>query len=58
MPVMFIPDAVGLLDSWPVLRPICLPVIFITAATTILVMAVTGQVTQRIIRKKHKKEEA
>ena len=58
MPVMFIPAAVGLLDSWPVLRPICLPVIFITAATTILVMAVTCQVTQRIIRKKHKKEEA
>ncbi len=56
MPVMFIPAAAGLLDSWPVLQPIWLPVIFITVLTTILVMAVTGQVTQHIRRKENKKE--
>lgn len=55
MPVMFLPAAVGLLEAWPSLRPICIPVIFITVITTIVVMAVTGQVTQYLIRKKNHK---
>ncbi len=57
MPVMFIPAAVGLLDAWPVLKPVCLPVIAITVITTVIVMAVTGQVTQRMIRHKPRKKE-
>lgn len=56
MPVMFIPAAVGLLDSWPSLRPIWLPVILITVITTVIVMAVTGRVTQHLIRKGGKDE--
>lgn len=55
MPVMFIPAAVGLLDAWPALQPVWLPVILITIITTVLVMAVTGRVTQYIIRKGRKK---
>lgn len=50
MPLMFIPAAVGLLESWGVLKPICIPVIGITLVTTIIVMAVTGRVTQFVIR--------
>ncbi len=50
MPVMFIPAAVGLLDSWPSLRPVWLPVILITLLTTVIVMAATGLVTQLLIR--------
>lgn len=57
MPVMFIPAAVGLLDSWPALQPIWAPVLLITVLTTILVMAVTGLVTQYIIRKEQAKNE-
>ena len=59
MPVMFIPAAVGLLDAWPSLRPVWLPVILITVITTVIVMAVTGRVTQHIIRRsnKHRKYE-
>lgn len=59
MPLMFIPAAVGLLDSWNVLKPIWLPVVAITLITTVLVMAVTGRVTQFVIRqnKKGKKNE-
>ena len=53
MPVMFIPAAVGLLDAWPVLKPVCLPVILIT---TVIVMAVTGQVTQRMILRRPRKK--
>ena len=57
MPLMFIPAAVGLLDSWSVLRPTIVPVIVITVLTTIIVMVVTGRVTQNVIRKGREKEE-
>ncbi len=46
MPVMFIPAAVGIIDSWDVLRPVLLPVVLITVLTTVLVMIVTGRITQ------------
>lgn len=51
MPVMFIPAAAGLLDSWSSLRSVWLPVIMITLITTVIVMAVTGQVTQKMIQR-------
>ena len=51
MPVMFIPAAVGLLDSWPFLRSLWLPVILIALLTTVIVMAVTGLVSQLLIRR-------
>ena len=57
MPVMFIPAGAGLLESWGVLQPIWLPVCIITVATTVIVMAVTGRVTQAIIRAEKKKKE-
>lgn len=58
MPVMFIPAGVGLMDSWGVLKPVFLPVIVITFLTTVIVMAVTGLVTQKIIRKERRKNES
>ncbi len=54
MPVMFIPAGVGLMESWSSLQPVWLPVILITIVTTILVMAVTGRVTQAMIGKEKK----
>lgn len=50
MPVMFIPAAVGLLESWGVLKPMLIPLLIIVPVTTILVMAVSGKVTQFMIR--------
>ena len=50
MPVMFIPAAVGLLDSWSALRPILLSVAAITVVSTVVVMVISGKVTQKIIR--------
>ena len=50
MPIMFIPAGVGLLDSWQALKSICLPVIFIIVVSTVVVMAVSGRVTQFILR--------
>lgn len=46
MPVMFIPAAVGLLDAWVDLKPVLIPVAVITVLTTVIVMAVTGRLTQ------------
>ena len=54
MPVMFIPAGVGLMESWSSLQPVWLPVILITILTTVLVMAVTGKVTQAMIGKEKK----
>ncbi len=56
MPVMFIPAAVGLLDAWPVLRPVLMPVIVIMCLTTVIVMAVTGRVTQALMGRKGRGE--
>lgn len=50
MPVMFIPAGVGLLNSWEALEPILVPVLAITVLTTVIVMVVTGHVTQFVIR--------
>ena len=56
MPLMFIPGAVGLLESWGVLRPIWAPVLAITVVTTVAVMAATGRITPGIVRMGQKKE--
>lgn len=57
MPVMFIPAAVGLLESWSVVKTEWLPYLTITTVTTVVVMAVSGRVTQGVIRRKRRKEE-
>ena len=50
MPVMFIPAAVELIDSWNVLQPILAQVVVITVVSTVVVMAVSGRMTQTVIR--------
>lgn len=54
MPILFVPAGVGLLESWDVLRPILLQVIVILVVSTVLVMGVSGLVTQKIILRKKK----
>ena len=56
MPVMFIPAGVGLLEAWPSLRPVRIPVVVISSVTTIIVMVVTGRAAQRIIGKEKKED--
>lgn len=58
MPLMFIPAGVGLMNAWGVLKPICIPVIVITIVSTIVVMGISGRVTQFVIRleKRNKSE--
>lgn len=50
MPLMFIPAGVGLMDSWDALKNILVPVSLITVSTTVIVMAVTGKITQFVIK--------
>lgn len=50
MPLVFIPAGVGLLTSWEVLQPILLPIAVITVVSTVVVMVVSGWVTQLVIR--------
>lgn len=57
MPVMFIPAAVGLLDSWGDLKPIIIPTAVILVISTVVVMAVTGLTAQAIIRKSGKEDQ-
>ena len=54
MPLMFIPAAVGLLESWGVLKPVWIPVVAITVISTVVVIAVTGRITQAVIRRENR----
>jgi len=56
MPVMFIPAAVGLMQSYHLLAPSLFAYAVIIAASTVAVMAVSGRITQRVIRKKNTEE--
>lgn len=57
MPYMFIPAGVGIMNSWIELKGMLLPVVVITVGTTVLVMGVTGKVTQYMMNKGKKKKE-
>ena len=51
MPIMFIPPTVGIMTTVDVLKEMLIPLSIISVVSTILIMAVTGRVTQFIIRK-------
>ena len=46
MPVMFIPAAVELMESFQIIKASCLQYAVIIVVSTVLVMAVSGRVTQ------------
>ncbi len=56
MPLMFVPAAVGLLEKYNELTAILVPFIVISAASTLIVMTVTGKTTEWIIRRQKKEE--
>lgn len=55
MPLMFIPAAVGLMESWGIIRAKIIPYLVITVLSTFLVMAAAGKITQAVIRRDRKK---
>ena len=56
MALMFIPAAVGIIESWAQLQRIILPVSIITVITTIMVMIVSGKVTQFVLEREEDHE--
>ena len=55
MPIMFIPAAVGLIDTWDILAPSWIQFLIVTVVTTVVVLAVSGLMTQAVIRLRNKK---
>ena len=51
--LLFVPGTVGLMELWDVLGQIWLPILLALVPVTIIVFAVTGHVTQWIIRRTH-----
>ncbi|MCI6553316.1 MAG: CidA/LrgA family protein [Lachnospiraceae bacterium] len=58
MPLMFIPAAVGLMESYVELQGILLPMLTAVAVTTVVVMAVTGRCAQAIAGRGRKEKDA
>lgn len=52
MPVMFIPAAVGLLDSWEIIKPAWISYVAVTVISTVVVMAVTGKIVEVVLHNK------
>ncbi len=57
MPILFIPPTVGIMSSMEELKQMLVPLCVISIVSTILVMVVTGRVSQGIIRKMDGKHE-
>lgn len=56
MAIMFIPATVGIMDSVDEMKKMFVPFVVISVVTTLLIMSVTGWVTQAIMRKKGKND--
>lgn len=56
MPIMFLPPAVGLIESWDSIKDHCLQYLAITFISTFVVMGVAGGVTQFVIRQGKRKD--
>ncbi len=52
MPIMFVPAAVGLIDSWGAVGQMWLQYLIATIVSTFVVMWVAGYTTQKIVRRK------
>lgn len=54
MPVMFVPAAAGLTDSFKQLQPVLVPVVGICVISTLIVMAVTGKTADLMIERRER----
>ena len=50
LPVLFVAPAVNLLSSWDALKDAIVPILVVMIATTVIVFAVAGLVTQWILK--------
>lgn len=52
MPVLFVAPAVGILEHWSLISGQIVPILIVCIVSTILVFAVSGWVTQLLLKKK------
>ena len=52
MPILFVPPTVSIMTSVEAMKQMLLPLCVISAVSTVLIMVVTGRVSQGIIRRK------
>ena len=55
MPILFVPAATGLMNTWGELKSIAIPVCIIAAVSTVVAMVSTGKVADLIMLKKGEK---
>ena len=55
MPILFIPPTVGIMASVEALKQMLVPLCVISVVSTILIMGITGSVSQRIMRRSNQK---
>ena len=56
MPVLFVPAAVGLMESYEQIQRVLAPMMVICVVSTIVVMVVTGKVADGIMGRKYKEK--
>lgn len=54
MPILFIPSTVGLMDAWGLVKDRFVPYLIVPFVSTVLVMGVSGLVTQFVIHQDKK----
>lgn len=54
-PMLFLPAAVGVMDFWPEISKMLLPILIAMIPVTVIVMGVTGLVAQRLIERKRRR---
>ena len=56
MPIMFVPPAAGLLETWGIVQTGLWQYLLLTVVSTVIVMIVSGLVTQLVIKSGRKRE--
>lgn len=51
LPLLFVSPAVGIVDSWSLIRPQILPIVLLLVASTVLTFGISGCITQALTRK-------
>ncbi len=54
MPIMFIPASVGIMTSWGIVKDMFVPIVTATVISTIIVMGISGKVTQYLMERRKK----
>ena len=51
LPVLFVSPIVGILENWGLIKSAVVPIVLLTLASTVLTFAISGTVTQALVKK-------